>query len=119
MTEEEKGKEYAEGVYNRKINTSDYDEEGKINYRYSDIEQAYLAGLHEGQPKWHKVADGDLPKNEKDVLILYQDCDKRNLYTACYDTKAERWLYYNLDDLLLEPFEYNVIAWCEIPQFKE
>lgn len=37
------------------------------------IEQAYLAGLEAGRLKWHKIADGDLPKagmKQKRILIM-------------------------------------------------
>ena len=32
-----------------------------------EIEQAFLAGLKEGRPQWHKVADGDLPKKKQRI----------------------------------------------------
>jgi len=64
--------------------------------------------------EWHYVKDGDLPKDEKDVQVLYQDCDKINSYTCLYDIHRESWLYYNIDEWLLEPFDYKVIAWKEI-----
>lgn len=63
--------------------------------------------------EWHYVKDGDLPKDEKDVQVLYQDYNKINLYTCLYDIHGEFWLYYNLDNMLLEPFDYKVIAWKE------
>lgn len=44
----------------------DYPEKQEI------AEQAFLAGLKAGRPKWHKVADGDLP-NENVKLILVRD----------------------------------------------
>ena len=69
--------------------------------------------------EWHYVKDGDLPKDEKDVQVLYQDCDKINSYTCLYDIHSESWLYYNLDNMLLEPFDYKVIAWKEIVLPKE
>ena len=63
---------------------------------------------------WHYVKDGDLPKDEKDVEVLYQDCNKINVYNCIYDIHAENWLYYNLDNMVLELFPFNVIAWKEI-----
>ena len=74
---------------------------GKIAMR------VYLAGLKAGRPKWHKVADGDLPDNTDSVLsdkcvIVYY-----NFTHACWvDERAS----VEIDD---------VIAWCEIPQFKD
>lgn len=31
----------------------------------------YLAGLKAGRPQWHKVADGDLPKDENRVWLCF------------------------------------------------
>lgn len=33
-------------------------------YSISDIKEAYIAGATENGIQWHKVADGDLPKDE-------------------------------------------------------
>ena len=44
----------------------------KICQRRKDRKQAFLAGLKADRPKWHKVADGDLP-NENVKLILVRD----------------------------------------------
>lgn len=47
MTKEELEKEaekHADGIYHYKINVSDYGEDGIINYRYSDIKEAYIKG---------------------------------------------------------------------------
>jgi len=41
---ENQAEEYADGIYHYKINVSDYGEDGKINYRYSDIKEAYQKG---------------------------------------------------------------------------
>ena len=68
---------------------------------------------------WHYVKDGKYPTDEKDVEVLYQDCDKINVYNCVYDIHAENWLYYNLDDMMLELFPFNVIAWKEIVLPKE
>ena len=78
-------------------------------------EEVYLAGLHEGQPKWHKVADGGLPKKEGEYLCYYTNVDHDEGYLFygvigyyegkfCLDIDGESW-----NDI--------VIAWCEIPQF--
>lgn len=67
----------------------------------SIYKQAYLAGLKAGRPKWHKVADGDLPSNDRYVWTNVG---------ACYYDEAGWW-----DDFgRLQ----DVIAWCE-PKFKE
>ena len=84
-----------------------------------------LAGLHAGATEngiqWHDLRKDpeDLPKDENVVTVIYHDCDRHNTYTACYDIIAENWIYYNFDDGVWERLAYEVIAWCEIPQFKE
>lgn len=71
-------------------------------------------GLHEGQPKWHKVADGDLPKDDKQYLVLFY-----------YNYKGKKEMSFGIRDNLHSDFEIHrcyteqIIAWCEIPQFKE
>ena len=69
--------------------------------------------------EWHYVKDGIYPTDENDVQVLYQDCDKINVYNCIYDVLAENWLYYNLDDMILELFPFKVIAWKEIVLPKE
>lgn len=66
--------------------------------------QAYLAGLKAGRPKWHKVAGGDLPPEDTDVLALLAD---NEIYTAHFYRR-------NVWDKI-----GPVIAWCEIPQYTE
>ena len=75
--------------------------------------RTYLAGLKAGKDmnvhtKWHKVADGDLPKEDTTVLVCYQ-----GQYTIHYDidyycNKCFKW-----KDLR------DIIAWCEIPEYTE
>lgn len=71
-----------------------------------DMKQAFIAGLKAGRPKWHKVADGDLPKDENDVLV-YSGEDWR-MCVGRYSPKYKVW-----------EAGCDTIAWCEIPQFKD
>jgi hypothetical protein len=64
--------------------------------------------------EWHYVEDGEYPTSEKDVQVLYQDCDKIKVYNCVYDVHAKNWLYHNLDNMVLELFPFTVIAWKEI-----
>ena len=96
MTEEEKQfnqwfDEYANGVQ---------------VFEEVDMKQAFIAGLKAGRPKWHKVADGDLPKDENDVLV-YSGEDWR-MCVGRYSPKYKVW-----------EAGCDTIAWCEIPQFKD
>ena len=33
--------------------------------------RTFLAGLKVGRPQWHKVADGDLPTDDKQYVVLF------------------------------------------------
>ena len=66
-----------------------------------DFIDLYMAGARENQLQWHKVADGDLPKDARYVWT--------NVGAGYHD-----------DDGWWDDFGrlQNVIAWCE-PKFKE
>ena len=73
--------------------------------------------LREQLPKWHKVADGDLPEEDSICLVC---CDAGNgyKYTSIlkYDVYDEELHWLDDDN---ETFDDVVIAWCEIPKFEE
>ena len=96
MTDEEMAKEYV--VKNTGFNPKE--PLGKIAVR------TYLAGLKAGRPEWHKVADGDLPKDENDVLV-YSGEDWR-MSVGRYSPKYKVW-----------EAGCDTIAWCEIPKYTE
>ena len=77
-------------------------------YGYKD---GFLAGLKAGRPQWHKVTDGDLPKENKLYFVAIKDngCAIAYFNGRHWETK------YNLGDFghCVE----TVIAWCEIPTF--
>ena len=75
---------------------------GKIAVR------TYLAGLKAGRLKWHKVADGDLPKEDTTVLTCYQ-----GRYAILYDVDYYCNKCFKWKDLR------DIIAWCEIPKYTE
>ena len=98
MTDKEMAKEFVEGehyVCRWDMEQTDLEE---------IAEEAFLAGLEAGRPKWHKVADGDLPQGEDAVLIYWKFGDRR-----CFS--------------VVEPYKVtedkNILAWCEIPQYTE
>lgn len=70
---------------------------------------SYLAGLKAGRPKWHKVADGDLPKHEVNVLVLF---NKQCVDIAHYNYDYKEWHF-------ADSIVRDVIAWCEIPRYAE
>lgn len=55
--------------------------------------------------EWHKVADGDIPKNERWV------CNQDGCY-CYYDIDTEQWLD-------IEGTRTRTIEWCDMPKFKE
>ena len=117
MTEEEKAEEYYYSKYNRTLNIGEEE-------RHKEVTDIFLAGLHEGQPKWHKVADGDYPDTDRTVLAYSDDVVSGHYpYFAQYykgftDAKKNgvdlNWNCWrnNMQRELVEP-----TVWCEIPQF--
>ena len=75
-----------------------------------EIEQAFLAGLKEGRPQWHKVADGDLPKKNKEYVVKVKEYGDISVYIGRYWKKEKLFTGSYLKEL-------DVIAWCEIPTF--
>ena len=83
------------------------------------IQKSYETGLHEGQPKWHDLRKdpNDLPKKESNYIVCYIDtaCERHSFelgFSNCYGDK--HWI-----DEDAEGYDEGVIAWYEIPQFKE
>lgn len=101
MTDKEMAEEYI------KKNNLEWELECNRTSPIGEVKQAFLAGLKAGRPKWHKVADGDFPKDNKKVLVLLKDVEEPILD------------YYRQDGLWNYALENEVIAWCEIPKFKE
>lgn len=75
--------------------------------------EAFLAGLKVGrQEKYHYLKENpkDLPKENQEVLVLFTlpDKSKNDVMMAQFENND-----FNFVDL------EDVIAWCEIPSFKE
>ena len=115
MTEEEMAEEYEENA--EYIEVDDY---GRKVYGSIEIEDAFLAGLKAGKPKWHKVADGDLPEENHFVLVLNKQTGYEIARHAPFEEyHLDNWV--TVDNRSLLPFNNNpsVIAWCEIPKYTE
>ncbi len=66
------------------------------------VMEVFLAGLKAGRPKWHKVADGDLPSEEGGWV-----CNQDGL--PCYfDWGTEQWLD-------CEGTQIRTTEWCHMP----
>ncbi len=104
MKDEEMAKEYAE----EKV--SNLDECRTKDLMRSVCKDGFLAGLKAGK-QWHKVADGDLPKENKLYFVAIKD----NGLAIAYFNGLHWETRYNLGDFghCVE----TVIAWCEIPTF--
>jgi hypothetical protein len=72
--------------------------------KFKKYKDGFRDGYNAGKLKWHKVADGDLPKDENDVLI-YSGEDWR-MCVGRYSPKYKAW-----------ETGCDTIAWCEIPTF--
>ena len=59
--------------------------------------------------KWYNVADGDLPKHEVNVLVLY---NVQCIDIAHYNYDYKEW---HFRDSIVR----DVIAWHELPKFEE
>ena len=103
-----KDEEMAEEYFNSECLHSYADTEEELK---EDVVAAFLAGLKAGRPKCHKVADGDLPK-EEDLVLFKTDVD---YYIGKIDySKKCWWTGVCRDESICNSF---VIAWCEIPTF--
>ena len=97
---------------------NEYDAEEEY-FRF--YKQGFLAGLKAGRPQWHKVADGDLPKDDEDMLMSEQlnlltkmkGTDNLSISIGQYNFSTQEFSYPHFVGLT------DVIAWCEIPTFNE
>ena len=87
----------------------------KVLYKSSRNKRSYIDGfkdgLEAGKSKWHKVADGDLPKDF--VHVLNEKGNK-----VMYDARERTWQKYSecCEDYVAAE---QPVAWCEVPKFEE
>lgn len=67
--------------------------------------EKHIAELEAGRPKWHKVADGDLPNCEHGHTVFNQDLDRVIIRNGRFEH--------------LDGCPTKVVAWCEIPKYTE
>lgn len=81
-----------------------------INSVEANIEMvnAFLAGLKADRSKWHKVADGDLPKEEAEYLVIFESDGTRYIGVESYYPDTKEWSTI-----------CKIIAWLGIPKFEE
>ena len=108
MTDEEKLAE--EYYYETYTVTSNFEEEA---IRKKNIMSAFLAGLKTGrQEKWHDLRKNpkDLPAENQEVLVYFTLPDKSKNDITLAEFENNDFNYVDLQD---------VIAWYEIPNFRE
>ena len=109
MTDEETAEEYAKGLCKTcTVDTCRYNIFQTCAIKES-IKQAHLAGLNASRPKWHKVADGDLPNENKRYLCKIKGFVGGGISYECFDYDIEYSSWKNACG--------DVIEWCEIPTF--
>ena len=129
MTDEEIEKEAKKYAHDKMSFCEDYDFDYKTAELY--IKQGVLYGFAEGKPKWHDLKNpNDLPKESGRYLCFFGGND--GYFIMDYETEVKSFGYwcakYDSHSLgfidtefetLAERDEDEVIAWCELPQFKE
>jgi len=123
MTEEQKAeqiarkkraKEYFDKTYASADNVMDIELAIRCTY-----DKAFIDGYHECQKEheWHDLEKdpNDLPKDNKTVLVRL----KKPVTMFCYFCNSEKKFSVWDVDAKNNVQLHNVIAWCEIPQFKE
>ena len=101
--------------------TEDEIKHGDWNFLFQKYIEMYIAGAVENGIQWHNLRKdpNDLPKNEGSYLVC-MEYSYRHTYILNYgqdeydDEEKMDWY----DDESTH-FTKEVIAWCEIPQFKE
>ena len=81
-------------------------------FKQSGISRALVEFAELGYNKaneWHFVKDGDLPKHEVNVLVLY---NVQCIDIAHYNYDYKEWHF-------IDSIVRDVIAWCELPKFEE
>lgn len=70
----------------------------------------YVAGAKENGAIWHKVADGDLPRQEGN-----------SCFSVDVLADGRRWVYYQFTSgkWFCGNKETKITAWCEITEFKK
>ena len=116
MKDEKMAREYRKSLKQRLIDEDNFE---RLEMFDENVEESFLAGLKAGRPQWHKVADGDLPKDDEDMLMSEQlnlltkmkGTDNLSISIGQYNFSTQEFSYPHFVGLT------DVIAWCEIPTF--
>lgn len=113
--EEKKAVEYADSVEEKKHWSDEYD--SNTVFTREEVEQAYIAGAKENGVVWHDLRKdpNDLPKDNGTVLVRLE---KPIMKFSFFYVSEKMFSVWN-KEYECNVHLHNVIAWCEIPQFKE
>ena len=115
MTEEEKAEQYAKKECCATCHNINHSCKEKCEC-WEFAKKGFLAGLHEGQLKWHKY-----PEKKPEIgtyLVCFQlENGYRETFELEYTYDDEEELHWLDDDC--EVYDEKIIAWTEKPQFKE
>ncbi len=87
------------------------------------VKQAYLTGAEPREKriaeleaqiekmKWHKVSDGDLPKDRHNVYVVYLN-GYYQLQKTIASFRHKYWVFNGIKT------ECEIIAWCELPKWE-
>ena len=114
MKDEEMAEEYERKLYGEDCKCRSTI--GKKEIYHTDVYYAYLDGLHEGQPKWHKYPDEE-PDEGTYLVVWKNEKGYKEIFIMNYEEDSEEELHWIDGDCECQD-EY-ICAWCEIPQFKE
>ena len=91
----------------------------KVLYKWETDKRSYIDGFKDGANfgynkanEWHKVADGDLPKNRRNVYVAYLN-GHNEIVTTIASFRHKFWVFDG------HKTECEIIAWCELPKYIE
>lgn len=108
MTFEEWKEKHSDLIENVAITFFNYERGVDTKTCYDELEYLLQRAFIAGKPKWHKVADGDLPKDEAEYLVIFESDGTRYRGLESYYPDEKEWSTI-----------CNIIVWCEIPKYKE
>ena len=123
MKDEEMAEEYANGYATPDLECS------FRAHMFEASKDGFLAGLKAGRPQWHKVADGDLPKESGKYLVCVGGVN--GIFVLDFETEYNDFGYWCLQvgenlgvtdtifETVTERDEDKIIAWKEIVLPKE
>jgi len=114
MTFEEWKEKHSDLIENVAITFFNYERGVDTKTCYDELEyllrRAFRAGkdMDVSTTKWHKVADGDLPKEEAEYLVIFESDGTKYIGIESYYPDTKEW-----------STVCKIVAWCEIPRIED